>query len=510
MFKRILGLLLVAVGAQAQPLSGPYATPPNAGGATNGIQQLNGHGTNTALTTPTITGGTISTANLSTSTNYNTTNLVGWSASGQLYYDQTNGAPTNPGTNQWLPLQSFDVTSPVAAGQALNLNPCTYTYAFHHPNSSYSNTVIIATGSTLLLNQQNQCQKFEGTNEIDGGHFVDTHTSGVTECFVWYLANDVPSMTTFKNVVSFGKIDNVVYNYTAGGTGTNAHNTDVQDGSFDGFWDLWVNGNTTGTNYNMFTNTSKFSGTKFHILADAVTYPGITNGGASCYHAYGINNNVWFSGCTFDIQGNATNGGAYAINLDGQDLSNHSYSVTGYVSGCAFSLTNTFNGASNGVALRARLVNGAILYVNGPAWPTNTYTNDATSKIFFDGGDLISSLVASNAAVSVTANVVTNITSIVLPQGDWDVEGNVNFFSGSATVTGAAACVSSVSGTMNNDGTEVLSGISTVGAIYANSITLPRREFNVSSSTTVYLEGLCKSSVGTLTGYGGITARRIK
>jgi len=125
-------------------------------------------------------------------------------------------------------------------------------------------------------------------------------------------------------------------------------------------------------------------------------------------------------------------------------------------------------------------------------------------------GEVISSLVASGSAVAMNTGVGTNVTSISLTAGDWDVSGNVNFSAASATVTATSGGITTTSATVPTDGTEVYSGVQVTLLSETDSVTIPRKQINVSSTTTVYLVGKTTFSAGTVSCFGAITARRVR
>lgn len=125
-------------------------------------------------------------------------------------------------------------------------------------------------------------------------------------------------------------------------------------------------------------------------------------------------------------------------------------------------------------------------------------------------GEIISSLVASGSAQALNTAVATNITSISLTAGDWDVEGNVNFTATTATITATSAGVGTSSNSIPTDGSEVYSGITPTTTTEINSITMPRKRVNTSITTNVFLVGKCTFSAGTVSAFGTINARRVR
>lgn len=137
-----------------------------------------------------------------------------------------------------------------------------------------------------------------------------------------------------------------------------------------------------------------------------------------------------------------------------------------------------------------------------------TATNDSAAAGFV--GEYSSSLIASGSAVGLTTATAANVTSISLTAGDWDVEGNVNFTETVATATARSASIGTTSATLATDGSEVTCGVQSTLVSEVNSITVPRKRISISGTTTVYLVASANFSAGTVSSYGGITARRIR
>jgi hypothetical protein len=90
------------------------------------------------------------------------------------------------------------------------------------------------------------------------------------------------------------------------------------------------------------------------------------------------------------------------------------------------------------------------------------------------------------------------------------VEGNINFICNAATVTQKDGGLTSTSATIPTDGSEIEDGDQFVLVTAADSMTLPRKRFSLSGTTTVYLVAKATFSAGTVGAYGGITARRVR
>lgn len=124
-------------------------------------------------------------------------------------------------------------------------------------------------------------------------------------------------------------------------------------------------------------------------------------------------------------------------------------------------------------------------------------------------GEYIEAVVAFGSPISLSNGVVTNITSIALTAGDWDVTGLINFILTTATETGLVAAINTTSAVLPpND--EVFSGLRLTAVSTFDSIVVPRVRININSSQTAYLIARADFSAGTIAGYGKISARRIR
>jgi len=123
-------------------------------------------------------------------------------------------------------------------------------------------------------------------------------------------------------------------------------------------------------------------------------------------------------------------------------------------------------------------------------------------------GEHVSSLIPIGSAVSLTNNVATNVTSVVLTAGEWDVEGNVNLSASGATVTAMSAGGTSTSSTVPTDGSEVYDGQQSTTTTFKTSLAIPRKRISLSATTTIYMVAKVTFSAGTVAAFGAIIARR--
>lgn len=140
---------------------------------------------------------------------------------------------------------------------------------------------------------------------------------------------------------------------------------------------------------------------------------------------------------------------------------------------------------------------------------TTTNNNAAAGLI----GEYVSSLIAVGSPQSMSTGAATNITSISLTAGDWDVAGSVNIINTGSTVTGSPnvqSGISSTSATLPTDGSECSTGILGVTLTNTDGIALPRKRFSIAATTTVYLVAKATFTIGTFGGYGSLNARRVR
>lgn len=126
-------------------------------------------------------------------------------------------------------------------------------------------------------------------------------------------------------------------------------------------------------------------------------------------------------------------------------------------------------------------------------------------------GELISSTVPSGSAVAVTNVTATDITSIVLTPGDWDVWGLVQTLPAGTTTTqqiiGWTDTSSATLPSPPNEGAYAQLRISTGGGD-TQGVGVGTRRYSVASNTTIYLSTLLTFSVSTMSAYGYLAARR--
>lgn len=168
----------------------------------------------------------------------------------------------------------------------------------------------------------------------------------------------------------------------------------------------------------------------------------------------------------------------------------------GQTIGAGLTLTTPVLGAATATSLTFSPTTGGIV---------GTTTNDDTTA--GDVGQFVSSVIASGSPVSLNNNAATNITSISLTAGDWDVWGNATVKDVVTGVTEADFWVSATSATIP-DGSLRSTLAPTTGFMTNVSLNAPQQRFSLSGTTTVYLSVYSAATGATSTGFGAIYARR--
>lgn len=138
-----------------------------------------------------------------------------------------------------------------------------------------------------------------------------------------------------------------------------------------------------------------------------------------------------------------------------------------------------------------------------------TATNDSAAVGYI--GEYISSNIASPGS-GITSATATNVTSVSLTAGDWDVDVSVLFAPAASTVTTALqAWISTVSATLPtapNGGGYVIDQEAFPNGSLQNLHCHMR--VSVAATTTVYMGAQANFTVSTMTAYGFIGARRMR
>jgi hypothetical protein len=178
----------------------------------------------------------------------------------------------------------------------------------------------------------------------------------------------------------------------------------------------------------------------------------------------------------------------------------------------------------NKVALTAPATSATITLADGTTLTQTTstsvgkgqYLGTATNDAATAGniGESISTAVASGSAVSLSTGVATNIATISLTAGDWNVSINSVFtYGGGGNTTYVRASISQTSATL-----DVLAGkfgqfsFAAAGIVPSGNLTVevPATRISLSGTTTIYFVADSAFTIGTCVCWGIIQARRMR
>lgn len=155
---------------------------------------------------------------------------------------------------------------------------------------------------------------------------------------------------------------------------------------------------------------------------------------------------------------------------------------------------------------------GSLLVGSGLLTPTGgilgkSSTGNATAG---NVGEYVESIIASGSAGGISTATATNITSISLTAGDWDVSAIASFTATTATTTAWSTGISTASATVPTTGDECYSDLLLTLNSGNNSLTPKTKRISIAGTTTVFLVGKVTFSAGTVKAFGSISARRVQ
>jgi hypothetical protein len=132
---------------------------------------------------------------------------------------------------------------------------------------------------------------------------------------------------------------------------------------------------------------------------------------------------------------------------------------------------------------------------------TTTNNNASAGSV----GEFITA--ANTTGTGMTSGVTTNITSISLTAGDWDVEGQVTYLPsiGASMLIGGSATTSSTL-----PGTNLYTSMSVSLSAAVQSMPIAYQRYSLSATTTIFLVSQASFSSGSCTGFGSIYGRRVR
>lgn len=166
-----------------------------------------------------------------------------------------------------------------------------------------------------------------------------------------------------------------------------------------------------------------------------------------------------------------------------------------------------------GVADAQVYSNPSSVGVAAPGQVPGTTTNDSANT--GNVGEYVSSQILVGSTVNIPLSTNTDITSISLTAGDWDVGGIIAFQPATGTITNALfGWISTSSATLPaapNSGAYWGYNPATpsaANAAFINPVGMIR--ISIATPTTVYISARANFSVSTMGGYGFIGARRVR
>ena len=138
-----------------------------------------------------------------------------------------------------------------------------------------------------------------------------------------------------------------------------------------------------------------------------------------------------------------------------------------------------------------------------------TTTNDNAPAGYV--GEFVSANILVGAAVPLTSGATSNVTSVLLSAGDWDVGGTVAFAAQPATtmstLQGAISQVSGVFPTAPGAGGIVSFSLPFITGS-GNGFPVGVTRISLAAPASIFLVAACVFAAGTLSAYGFIGARR--
>lgn len=172
-------------------------------------------------------------------------------------------------------------------------------------------------------------------------------------------------------------------------------------------------------------------------------------------------------------------------------------------------LTTPVIGAATGTSLT--LTGGGVSFATSGQGVIGTTTNDNASA--GNVGEYIVSNVLSGSAIALITGVLTNLTSISLTAGDWDVWAQTFFIPAATTGIAAISCSISTTSATNNTAPTNFSQLAytPAGLVTGGTITGPsgvKTRLSLATTTTIFLVVTAVFGVSSCASYGSIQARR--
>ena len=172
-------------------------------------------------------------------------------------------------------------------------------------------------------------------------------------------------------------------------------------------------------------------------------------------------------------------------------------------------LTGTLAVANGGTGVTTSTGSGSVALGTSPTLTTPNIVGTTTGGNAAAGsvGELISASIPVASGVALTSSTWTNVTSISLTAGDWDVSGVVVINGSGFNMSNSLGGSGTASATVPPIGNYFQLQLSSMGAL---GQAVPTVRYSLSATTTVYLLAFASFATGTASAAGVIRARRIR
>jgi hypothetical protein len=158
----------------------------------------------------------------------------------------------------------------------------------------------------------------------------------------------------------------------------------------------------------------------------------------------------------------------------------------------------------------ATLSTGNVVFSTSGKGIAGTTTNDNAAAGIV--GEFVSATLGIAPGTALTTGVGTNLTSISLTAGDWDVFARAGMYNATAAVwTYFYGAISTTSGSFSSEDYSVEKPDGTAATISNFQFVVPSQRISIASTTTVYLVCSPGFTGGSgVIGFGSISARRVR
>jgi hypothetical protein len=125
-------------------------------------------------------------------------------------------------------------------------------------------------------------------------------------------------------------------------------------------------------------------------------------------------------------------------------------------------------------------------------------------------GTVLSSVLVSGSATSLTTATPKDITTLSLTAGTWRLYGYVDYILASATTTVQQSGLGTTANTFSTQDTSLTAASTTTTASLTLTQATPYIQVTIASTTVFHLVASITFSAGTVTGYGSLLAQQIK